>query len=277
MLKVILFSLAGVFSLFLLGVLFGSIQFERMVKSEVLELFKSFGDSDKVITEEDISGLPEPVKRYLRYTKTVGKKRIHSARVKQRGKFKGEESGKWMTLEADQYYNVDRRGFIWFAVMKPAPMMPICVRDSYLNGKGRILGKFFSLFTVIEADGPEIDQGALIRYFNEMMFFPTSFLNGNIKWKPIDNNSAKATLSDRGLEVSAVLYFNEKGELTDFIAERYMMDKMETWSTPIEGYSEFNGWILPSKGRGIWKLESGNFCYIHLEILEIEFNNPEIW
>ncbi len=127
--------------------------------------------------------------------------------------------------------------------MKPAPMMPIRVRDSYLNGKGRILGKLFSLFKIVKADGPEINQGALIRYFNEMMFFPTSFLDGNIKWKAIDNNSAKATLSDRGLEVSAVLYFNEKGELIDFIAERYMMDKMETWSTPIEGYREFNGWI----------------------------------
>jgi len=69
--------------------------------------------------------------------------------------------------------------------------------------------------------------------------------------------------------------------MTNFVAERYMTvdDKfsLETWSTPIEEYREVHGIRIPTKGEGVWKLSSGDFSYIRLEIIDIEYNNPSIY
>ena len=68
-------------------------------------------------------------------------------------------------------------------------------------------------------------SGTLVRYLNEIMWFPSAYLSEYIQWEPIDSNSAKATISVHGLTASAVLYFNEKGELTNFVAEWYIDEK----------------------------------------------------
>jgi len=41
-----------------------------------------------------------------------------------------------------------------------------------------------------KATGSEIDQGAMMRYLNEMTWFPAAFLGENISWRAIDDTSA---------------------------------------------------------------------------------------
>ena len=53
-------------------------------------------------------------------------------------------------------------------------------------------------------------------------------------------NSARVTLKDMGKSVTATMYFDDEGKLTNFIAPRYRdMGKnkfeLENWSTPIQG------------------------------------------
>jgi hypothetical protein len=108
-----------------------------------------------------------------------------------------------------------------------------------------------------------------------MMWFPDAYLNNYIKWESINANSAKATMTVDGTTASAVLKFDDEGKLVDFIAERYMETTKETWSTPISGYKDFNGIILPSGGKAVWKLKTGDFAYIELELVNIEYNIPE--
>jgi hypothetical protein len=64
------------------------------------------------------------------------------------------------------------------------------------------------------------------------------------------------------------------------VGERYYSHpdgsySMETWETPITDYAEFDGIRIPSAGVGIWKLDSGDFTYVEIEIQEIEYNNPQ--
>ncbi len=126
-----------------------------------------------------------------------------------------------------------------------------------------------------------MDQGTLLRYLNEMMWFPTAYLDDYIQWESIDSHSARATITVEGLSAFAILYFNERGEMTDFVAERYMSVgdeySLETWSTPIEEYREMNGIMVPTKGEALWKLSSGDFSYIKLEIIDIEYDNPSAY
>ena len=155
------------------------------------------------------------------------------------------------------------------------------VRDKFYEGKGNMLIRLLPFITIADATGDEIDQGTLVRYFNEMMWFPTAYLNDYIQWEPIDPSSAKATISWQGLSASALFYFDDKGALTNFVAERYMtVDdgySLETWSTPITEYREINGMMLPTKGEGVWNLSSGDFSYIRVEITHIEYNNPSLY
>ena len=144
-------------------------------------------------------------------------------------------------------------------------------------GRGNMLIKLLGLFTVGDESGPEMDQGTLVRYLSEIIWFPSAALCDYIHWGPIDINSAKATIEYQGVCGSAVFHFNEKGEITNVVADRYMDDDGEyvlrEWSTPILEYMEVDGVRVPSKGGAVWHLSSGDFQYIDLEVTHLEYNN----
>lgn len=97
-----------------------------------------------------------------------------------------------------------------------------------------MLIKFMSLITVADAKGPKIDQGTLVRYLAEMVWFPTAALNDYVEWEEIDANSARVTMSYNGVTVSGTFTFNDKGEVLNFTTERYKETEgeytLETWS-----------------------------------------------
>jgi len=59
--------------------------------------------------------------------------------------------------------------------------------------------------------------------FNDMcLFAPASLVDSRISWEEVDAFIVKATFINGGNKVSAELYFNEKGELVNFISnDRY--------------------------------------------------------
>ena len=258
------------------------VTFGRRVIGEVKELFQEAKEADpEVVSEKDLEGLPEPVQKYLRYTQIIGKERIRSVRLKQKGSIRTSQEQGWMPFRANQYYTTDDPAFIWHATVKLFYLPLMKARDRFYGGKGNMLIKLLPFITIADASGDEMDQGTLLRYLNEMMWFPTAYLEDYIQWEPIDSHSARATITVEGLSASAILYFNEKGEMRDFVAERYMSVgdeySLETWSTPIEEYKEINGIMVPIKGEALWKLSSGDFSYIKLEITDIEYDNPSAY
>jgi hypothetical protein len=180
-----------------------------------------------------------------------------------------------MPLRAVQYYSVDPPAFLWHGKVKMLPFLSLHGRDRFEDGHGHMLIKVLA-FTLGDARGPELDQGALLRYFNEMMWFPTAFLSPTIEWEPAGANSAKGTIRVGDLSASAMLHFTETGQFANFVAERYMDTgdgfALETWSTPAQEYAEMNGLSLPVSGTGMWHLSSGDFSYIRVRIAELEYD-----
>ncbi len=275
---VLAFVLPLFFSILITG---GCSSMNRLVKKEVNEIFQNAAASKEIIKSEDIAGLPEPVLRWLKYSNIIGKERIRVVRLKQKGFFRTGPDKKWMPFNAREYYTTDPPAFIWSATVRMAPLVPLKVRDKYAEGKGKMQVKLLGLFSVVDETGDEIDQGAMVRYLNEIMWFPSAALNDYIKWEPVDANSAKATMSYRGVTASAIFYFDEEGKVTNMIAERAMYEDnafvYKKWSTPISEYGEFNGIRVPVKGEGVWLLESGDFSYIRLEVTDIEYNVPSLY
>ncbi len=253
----------------------------KRVNREVAELFEKEKETyiPRKITEEDLNGLPELIQRYLRYTQIIGKEKVRTVRLKQKGFFRTKPDQKWMPLKAEEYYTVDPPSFLWYGRMRMFPLVTIAGIDKFYQGKGRLVIKLFSAFTVEDAIGEECDQAELVRYLNEMIWFPSAFLSNYLNWEPINSDTVRVTINVQGLTTSADLYFNQKGQMTNFVAERYMGINggaiLKKWSTPFEKYAEINGIMVPVKGEGVWKLSSGDFSYIKITgISDIEYNNP---
>lgn len=278
----ILSILAIILFLILVVSFIAKILFDQKVGKEVGELFiTGIENKNATVSKADLEGLPFCVQKWLESSQVIGKERIKTVRLKQKGLLRTKEGQPWMPTGAEQYFTIDKPGFVWLAKIKAAPLLYIVGRDKYYEGKGNMLIKFLSLITVVDAKGNELDQGALLRYLAEMMWFPSAALSNYIKWEEIDSNSAKATMSYGGVTASGIFLFNEKHEIINFVAQRYMEGNgqynLETWSPLVKEYKDFNGIKIPSKVEVIWKLKTGDLKWFQLEIIDIEYNKPFIF
>jgi hypothetical protein len=232
----------------------------------------------KIVTEDDLAPLPIPVQLYLRFTQVVGKPRVKCVKVRQTGWMRTSPKQNWMPVEAVQYSTLaGPLSRMWYAQIKIGPLALLKGHDSYENGKGHMLIRLLSLYSVVDIRGPEIDTSALIIFINDMVMWPTAFLSDFIQWEPIDANTARMRVSLHDKQFSAELYFNEIGELVDFITEdRYRAVgkgyKRDKWSTPLRRYREANGLRIPAEGDAIWHLPEGDFPYIRATIGEVYYD-----
>jgi hypothetical protein len=231
-----------------------------------------------VVTADRLQGLPEPVQRYLTLTGVVGKAWINTARVKYAGRFRLGADKPWMPLSATQYYRTNPPGFVWNARFKIAGLPLVSGQDTYKAGHGHMFGKVAGLFTIFDARGEEMDQGTMLRYLNEMTWFPTAFLGHNITWQAVDDNCAQVTFTDCGKSVSAQMFFDDVGRLTDFTTMRYREHKgtfsLDAWSTPMTEYAVLAGLNLPIHGQAVWQLPDGDLPYADLKLTAVAYNVP---
>ncbi len=234
--------------------------------------------NDRRVTSDMLQHLPEPAQRYLNYTGVVGKPWINTVRIKYAGKFRRAADQPWMLVKAEQFYTTNPPAFRWNAQFKMAGVWLMRAQDTYKAGHGHMFGKVAGLFTVVDMRGDEMDQGTMLRYLNEMMWFPIALLGDNITWQGVDGHSADVTFTDCGKSVSARLLFDDVGRLTNFIAQRYRENKgqysLDTWTTPMTKYGMLGGLNLPIRGQAVWKLPSGDLPYADLELTEITYNGP---
>jgi hypothetical protein len=233
-------------------------------------------NNERLVTTDMLRGLPEPVQRYMAYTGVVGKPWITAVRLKQVGKFRLGADKPWMPLTAEQFYTTDPPGFVWNARFRIAGLPLVSGRDTYRAGHGHMFGKVAGLFTIFDARGEELDQGAMLRYLNEVTWFPTAFLGQNIAWQAVDGTCADVTFTDGGKSVTARMTFDPGGRPTKFEAMRYRESggnyTLDPWSTPFTEYGLRAGLNLPVRGQAVWHLPDGDLPYADLEITEIEYN-----
>ncbi|MDD4876363.1 MAG: hypothetical protein PHQ86_04435 [Dehalococcoidales bacterium] len=245
---------------------------------EIAELFNNSINSDKVINEESIRELPVLVQKNLLYTQIIGKPRIATVRLKQKGLFKLKQGQKWIPVTAEQYFTTNPPGFVWRAKVKLNPLLWISGRDMYYQGKGNMRMKLWSIFKLSDSIGYKLDQGTLLRYLSEIIWFPTAYLSDYIKWETATADSVKVTMDYGGVSASAFIYYDEVGRFVKFTADRYMgaddNATLEKWTVVAQDYKEFNGIRIPVKGEVTWNLPSGDFTWAKLDITDIEYNNP---
>jgi hypothetical protein len=270
-------ALAGLAGLAAIGAeLAGDRAFTGLVRRDVQALrAQASPGRPGVVTEGMLAELPEPVRRYLRYTGIVGKPFPGAVWLRQQGRMRLAQGQPWVSLDAEEHYSVQPPGFVWAGTARLGPLPVARARDMYADGQGRMLVKAASLWPVADASGEQMNQAAMMRYLSEMIWFPAAFLARNISFEAMDDSSARVTFTDHGRTAAGTLFFDEEGRLTDFVAKRYRTpgaSSPQTWSTPVTGYGEFEGLRLPARGKAVYKTADGDFEYIEVTITELDYD-----
>ncbi len=275
-LQYVLGALAVIIILVLIVSAVATAAFNQMVERETNLLLKTAPQQSQLVTVSELQGLPGCVQKWLKTSQVVGKERIRTVRVKQTGSMRTQPDTAWMPFQAQYVYTTDQPGFIWYARVKAAPLIYLLGRDKYYQGEGSMLIKLLGVVDVANEQGKEIDQGTLLRFLAEMMWYPSAALNPYIEWEEIDRLSARAAMNYQGVNGSGVFRFNEQGDVVEFRAERpRAVDgrfEMTPWIIPVKDHRVFDGVRIPSSGEVIWELDNGEFNWFHFKTLEVEYN-----
>jgi hypothetical protein len=215
----------------------------------------------------DLTDLPAPVARYFAFALPDGQAPIRLARVRWVGDMRLQPIAAWTPFTADQQFTTSPPGFVWDAKVKMMPLIPVRVRDSYVAGVGEMLGRLGGLVNVVNEGGTrEMASSALVRWLGEAPWFPTALLPGEgVTWQPVDDSTARATVTDRDIRVSAAFHFAPSGEMTRMTATRFRDVDGQGVETPFEGrYDGFDrrhGLMVPRSAEVAWLLPEGRFAY----------------
>jgi hypothetical protein len=224
----------------------------------------------------DVEGLPVPVRRGLRRAGVSGGEVPAAVTVLQEGQIRTAADGRWLRFTAEEDYTLDPPGFVWNASLLSKGIRVGRATDSFVNGRGRMRVKLFGVFTVVDVSGDEMDQGSLMRWLNESMWFPAVWATEVISWEPVNDNVAIGTVAVDDLTATAEFHFDDDGRLADFQADRFRDVgsgfEMTPWSTPIVDHRDFHGVELPSAGSAVWNLDNGTFEYIRIRVTDIAYS-----
>ena len=249
--------------------------FESRFKADVKMHLEGSNTKDAdLLTAADIQSWPLPVQRYLRYAKVVGKAKVKNVKILFDGEMRGREKD-WFKFSSVQYNFFDQPTRLFF--MK-AQMFGITVPGyhKYQDETATMDIRLFGLFPVVQAKGPEMNLAETVTLFNDMcIMVPATLIDKRIEWEAIDSTSARGIFTNGAHKISAVLYFNEAGQLVNFISDdRYDVNDMKQYrfSTPMKDYKTFNDINVPGYGEAIWHYPDGDFVYGKFLLRNLAYN-----
>ncbi|PWL37630.1 hypothetical protein DKG77_15130 [Flagellimonas aquimarina] len=244
-------------------VFYGYYHFNVLVEKDKEELFNHTGNSEKLVTKEDLDHLPNNMKDYLIKVGVIGKCKDCHAIIKQSGQIKQKQDGKWANFIAKQFVTAKPIGFVW-----AARAFPVFVKDKSIEGVGEVNISFLGLRSIAVHQSKETNESALGRCLGELTLYPIGFLNNDITWKYIDENSIKATITVGGTTTEGVFYFDKNGLIDRFESKRYRDETLEDFTGKVENYQTKCGLHIPTKMKAIWNLKNGDFEYFNCNIID---------
>jgi hypothetical protein len=228
---------AGLFTLIAVCVvLFASWRTEQDIivfRNEVAQVGSLF--PAPAMEAEGLESLPEPVKRYFAFTFTGSVPPHTSVRLKARGRFRRPLTESFHETSAEQVIAIGAPALMFSATTWFYPGIWARAYDYFARGEMEMKAKVCAVFTVVDQrESPQLNRISLRRWLLESALYPQGLLPGGpVKWAPIDENSARATVTADGLSASLVAHFDAQGRMTHMVAE-----EDGDLSTPFHGSGE---------------------------------------
>lgn len=242
----------------------GIFSFNQKIEKEKKVLFATTNASES-ISEEDLDSLPKLMKEYLLKVGVVGKPRHCNVIFNQSGTIKTDPNKDWLHFKATQYVSSENSGFIW-----KARAFPVFIRDKYQNGKGEVKVNLLGIKNLTVISTPETNQSSLGRYFGELLWFPMGFLDQDITWVEIDDETIKGIIVKGDLIFEGYFQFNKEGLISTFRGKRYRDITLENFRGEAQDYVLMSDILIPKTMTAIWELEQGNLEYFKADIIDYE-------
>lgn len=226
-----------------------------------LELLQQPSQSaSKTVDFDRLAGLPPPVQRYFRHVLTDGQPIVQQVTLQQVGVLRTSlTEASWSSFTARQTVIPPAVSFVWNAKVKLPLTARIRVLDSFIAGVGAGRVSLLSAFPLSSESGsPELNSGALHRYLAEAVWYPTALLpQAGVKWSPIDDELAIATLTESRITVLLVFRFNNAAEVISiYTPTRFRCFEGDYQQMPWEGhfdnYHRKDGMYVPLYGEVGW-------------------------
>ena len=181
-------------------------------------------------------------------------------------------------LHVDAARRHARPGFDWDGRIAMVPGLTVRVHDAYAAGEGLLHASLLGLVTLADIRGtPETAQGELMRFLAEAAWYPTALLpSQGVRWEPLSDSSARASLTDGATTVSLQFSFNAEGLIDSVYAEaRARTVNGGIVHTPWQGrfwnYERRNGMRVPLEGEVAWLLPEGPKPYWRGRTVRLEY------
>ncbi len=234
----------------------------------------------KLLTQADMAHLPAIVQRYLVFTGSVGKPEVWNYRLKLGGSMRNGVNNPWMSMMVDQQSFVDPPARL-FHIEASMFGVPFTAFHRYVGPEATFRVRVASLVPMVDARGPEMNRSETVTLLNDMFLLaPSTLIDPAIVWQELDPLTVRATWTNAGNTVSAIVSFDDSGALANFVSDdRYMSADGKTfeqhrWSTPVSDWRLFDGRRLPATGEATWDLPGGKYTYLRYEILAAQYNVP---
>jgi hypothetical protein len=211
----------------------------------------------QVFTEDMVSDLPAPARRYLLHAIRPGTQIASSVSIEMTGTMRLKPEQEWMPMKARQIL-APPKGFVWQAEVG-AGLRRFSGGDHYANGSGRVRFWLWGVIPLVEQEGPNVSRAALGRLVCETIWLPSSLLpQRGVKWESLGDNSARVTMKIGEETVALNLFIEPDGRLHEIRILRWG-DRTEDGSfgyIPFGGQMpeerNFGGYTIPSKVSVGW-------------------------
>ena len=232
-----------------------------------------------ILTDADLAALPPLVQRYIRLSGAIGQPRVHNFRASFHGQIRSGPAARWMSFTGEQhnFYDESSRLFLMDATLFGVPVQAF---HRFIGPTATMRVKIASLVSLVDASGPEMDEGETVTLLNDLcVMAPGAMIDPRITWRVIDAQTVGASFTNARYTIHATLAFNERGELTNFVADGRAAASADgksftrmPWSTPLSQYRAFGSRRLMSHGEGIWHAPAGDYAYLRYDLDAIEYN-----
>lgn len=258
-------------------VFIGERNFNIGIQEEVRQLYSpQRANADLAYIGNELATLPVIVQNWIENSGISAIGQIGKVHLKQRGRMRTEPGGSWMPFSAEQWFNIQEPGFVWKTKVEMIGPVFLTGRDKLINGKGNLNISLLSLIPLVsEGNDPKLDQGSRVRYLAEICWFPSAAMQPYLVWEPLGADRARATFRDQP-DVSGIFQFDGQGRIVSFEALRYKGSgdgaPKEKWVVRNTSFAEFDQVNVPNRSEVYWITERGEFHWLSLEIIGIEYN-----
>ena len=224
--------------------------------------------------------LPAPVQRYFRTVLQTGQPIVSTVHLRLAGRMNlGEVTPRWVPFHSTQLITTCPPGFDWEASLRIVPGLSVRVHDAYIAGEGILRAELLSLIPVADSHGtPAAASGELLRYLAEAVWHPTSLLpSQGVRWEPVSDLVARATLTDRDTTVSLDFQFDAAGCIASVRATARIRKVVNgvaasaPWTGRFWNYARRDGMLIPLEGEVAWELATGVVPYWRGMASEVEY------